>query len=455
MKSSFTNCANVALLLMACSAPVSAALFPSLDGKAYYDDVLDITWLADTGYAKTSGDHPTGWMSWADANAWATSLAIDGVTGWRLPGMIDIDHDGCTQFKTKGGSDCGYNVLTGSAATTVYSELASLWYDTLGNLSSYDRFGHYGAYDASGNWVGGLRNTGPFVNLKPGGHWTNQRYEGRTWGPNFGGNSWFFSINNGLQSSADVTDELRAWAVHPGDLRLVVGATLNGMETATAPGPSFPVSGSSASWNYRVKNTSGQSIFDVRLYAESVEPERVDPEELCYLDMIPAGGEATCTSESLIVDGAVKIRLSAQGSSQEGNHVQSDMAAWYIGGSDFKPSLFLDVTMAGLDIDSQRPGPELYDRGTWYHNVSVTNTGVVPLRNVRVFDRTEEPSTEAWTKVCVFSAIEPTETKTCQVDVKGIEGGDIMKRHFTAQMRYQNGKITDSDFSYYRILDYP
>lgn len=47
------------------------------DYQAYYDDVANLTWLADA-----HGDRS---FSWAGANSWAAGLTVGGVTGWRLP----------------------------------------------------------------------------------------------------------------------------------------------------------------------------------------------------------------------------------------------------------------------------------------------------------------------------------------------------------------------------------
>jgi hypothetical protein len=48
------------------------------DYQAYYDDVADLTWLANANAAGST-------MDWAAANAWAAGLNVNGVTGWRLP----------------------------------------------------------------------------------------------------------------------------------------------------------------------------------------------------------------------------------------------------------------------------------------------------------------------------------------------------------------------------------
>ena len=77
--------ALTALSLMLASG-AEAALVTRLGGKAIYDNVANLTWLQDANYAQTSGYDADGRMNWVQANAWAGSLNIDGVTGWRLPG---------------------------------------------------------------------------------------------------------------------------------------------------------------------------------------------------------------------------------------------------------------------------------------------------------------------------------------------------------------------------------
>ena len=47
----------------------NAALETRLGGLAVYDTDLNITWLADADYAKTSGYDADGLLSWPDAKA--------------------------------------------------------------------------------------------------------------------------------------------------------------------------------------------------------------------------------------------------------------------------------------------------------------------------------------------------------------------------------------------------
>ena len=104
--------------------------------EAYYDTVLNITWLADANAAGSST------MNWYSAIAWAAGLNINGITGWRLPVVNPID--GTTaddqDISYIGTEDRGYN---DSAPGTLYagstaSEMAYMFYNTLGNLSWCD-----------------------------------------------------------------------------------------------------------------------------------------------------------------------------------------------------------------------------------------------------------------------------------------------------------------------------
>lgn len=171
---------------------------------AWYDEVLDVTWLANANAGAGSNDASDGRMTWASANAWAAGLDVFGVTGWRLPTVFDTDNAGC-DFAYN-GTDCGYNVQTGSAATTVYSEMASMFYDTLGNKARFDTSGIL----QTGS---GLSNTGPFANLQSTGYWSRTEYL-----PNTSSYAWLFRASNGIQHDTFKGGHLYAWAVRYGDV---------------------------------------------------------------------------------------------------------------------------------------------------------------------------------------------------------------------------------------------
>ena len=178
--------------------------------EAYYDTVQDITWLANANAGAGSAyddvgaggyDDPTtdGRMTWANANAWAASLNINGVSGWRLPATVDVGNDGYTYTNYYQGVDYGYNITT-------HSEMSHMFYVTLGNLAFYDTSG-------SGPQTGfGLTNTGPFTNLQSSYYWSATEYAPDT---NY---AWGFLFLNGGQGNGYKGYDLYAWAVHSGDV---------------------------------------------------------------------------------------------------------------------------------------------------------------------------------------------------------------------------------------------
>ena len=194
------------------SGAANAALVSRLGGLAYYDTVLDITWLQDANYAQTSGYDADGRMTWADANAWAASLTVASVGGWRLPDTGPVNGVAFSNYGSYDGStDQGYNV---SAPGTIYagstgSEMAYMSYNTLGNLAYYDTSGN----GPQSGW--GLTNTGPFSNIQSNFYWSATEYALDT---NF---AWGFAFPDGYQTNLGKTSLLYAWAVHSGDVSAV------------------------------------------------------------------------------------------------------------------------------------------------------------------------------------------------------------------------------------------
>ena len=153
-----------------------AALVERLGGKAIYDDVADLTWLQDANYAQTSGYDADGRMRWTQANAWARSLNIDGVTGWRLPGGPMLGSPGSYNQTASEMGNLFYNVLGGSAGTSINTT-------------------HNANYDL-------------FKNLQSG-----------SWSSVLAGNyAWGFSFSNGMQSTYPNTANIYALAVRSGDV---------------------------------------------------------------------------------------------------------------------------------------------------------------------------------------------------------------------------------------------
>jgi hypothetical protein len=138
-------------------------------------------------------------MNWQDANAWAAQLNIGGVSGWRLPGVVDTSTVGCN-FTTD-GTDCGYNVDTATG------EMANLYYNVLGNLGGFDTNGNEQPDE-------GLKNTGPFSNIQSSYYWTGANYENDL----TGNSAWDFWMSDGLKNLTTKNTNLYAWAVQSGDV---------------------------------------------------------------------------------------------------------------------------------------------------------------------------------------------------------------------------------------------
>jgi hypothetical protein len=169
------------------------------DYQAYYDTVAGLTWLADANNSLTSGHDDNGQMNWQDANAWAAQLNVGGVSGWRLPSVVDTGTVGCNF--TADGTDCGYNV------DTTTGEMANLYYNVLGNLGGFDT-------NENEQPDGGLKNTGPFSNIQTSYYWTDTNYENDL----TGNSAWNFWMSDGLKNLTTKNTNLHAWAVQSGDV---------------------------------------------------------------------------------------------------------------------------------------------------------------------------------------------------------------------------------------------
>ncbi|HRK79016.1 MAG TPA: PEP-CTERM sorting domain-containing protein [Thiobacillus sp.] len=207
-------------------ASTAQAALHDRGGGLIYDDVLNITWLQDANYAKTSGYDADGWLNWYEATVWSASLSyfdtVRNVTwdDWRLPVMIDSGPTGCNW--SYGGTDCGYNVNTAD------SELAHLFFDALGNKSYYDTDGvpTIGDHNALG-WL--PVNPGPFNNLQElGVYWYGTEYYPNPYPEPL--DVWLFSMRDGYQGFNSKGHQRRyAWAVRDGDVAAIPEPETYGM----------------------------------------------------------------------------------------------------------------------------------------------------------------------------------------------------------------------------------
>lgn len=217
---------SLALFAVLTANGAAQAALENRGGGLIYDSVLDVTWLQDANYAKTSGYDTDGKMGWAAANTWAANLSYGGYTDWRLPTMIDTDgpdlntlgNDGCNSNSAINSTDCGYNVQTVSGGT-VYSEMAHMYFNNLGLKSAYSPttglaqsdFGIFGNGTYSGQ-----RNVGLIKNLQASTYWFGLEYAPYT------PNAWYFNTSYGRQQADSKAGyAYYAWAVRDGDVAAV------------------------------------------------------------------------------------------------------------------------------------------------------------------------------------------------------------------------------------------
>lgn len=162
------------------SANVDAALVSRLAGAAYYDTELDITWLTDANYARTSGDDSDGLMTWDDAMAWAEQLVVGGYDNWRLP---SYRRSADTTLAPCIGYDCAD------------SEMAFMYYVNL-NGDGTSR-------------TSKQADTSPFTNI------VTQYWSSIAADAEYSSN---YHFNDGLQFTHHNMDEFAAWAVMDGDI---------------------------------------------------------------------------------------------------------------------------------------------------------------------------------------------------------------------------------------------
>lgn len=202
---------RVAVLAVAAalSGTSQAALY-NRGGGLIYDSDLNVTWLQDANYAKTSGYDADGLMTWSQATTWTDSLSYyDSVrnvtyTNWRLPTTTDTGTPGCNFAYV--GTDCGYNVDTAS------SEMAHLFFAELGNTSGWGTGGGTRKAGTSGvDW--GLVNKGPFTNFQPlADYWSGTEYAPNT------ADAWMFRNWSGAQDRTGKSASMNALVVRPGDV---------------------------------------------------------------------------------------------------------------------------------------------------------------------------------------------------------------------------------------------
>jgi hypothetical protein len=190
-------------------------------GGLIYDDVLDITWLRDANYARTSNYNVSGKLAWGEAVTWADQLVYGRYDDWRLPSMSVVA--GLPTGAAASVVDC--NIA--SEPTCRDNELGYMFYHNMGATS--------GASILDGS---NTDNLALFINLSSSSYWSGTQDSTNS------SEAWAFSMYNGSQVSICKVDAgcfgdgpQLAWPVRNGDVAaapepaslLLVGAGLAGL----------------------------------------------------------------------------------------------------------------------------------------------------------------------------------------------------------------------------------
>lgn len=193
-----TTLLTTAILAAGLISGAAKATLIDRGGGLIYDTDLDITWLSDANYAKTSGYDSDGLMTWVNANTWAANLSYGGYDDWRLPTTLQPDPSCDSQLDA--GAPYG---LQGYGYNCTGSEIGHLFYGELGGIA--------GNSFENPN----IPELDLFQNIE-----ALEYLSGTAYAPNTS-DAWLFNMGNGRQLE-DLKDGNRyAWAVRSGDVAVV------------------------------------------------------------------------------------------------------------------------------------------------------------------------------------------------------------------------------------------
>ena len=212
MRAMKTLAAAAALLAMAGAA--QAELHDRGTGMIYDDD-LNITWLQDWDYDQSRPYDYKILMDWSTAKTWAEDLVYGGYDDWRLPKVAPVNGSSFQfVFSNNGSTDLGYAKTGAGGGWGEGSEMAHLFYVTLGNkgiCEPNDTLPESCTYQLGY----GPTNKGPFNKWQPLSGWSSSEYAPDQ------DYAWVFEAENGVQDIRVKTLTNYAWAVRSGDVAAV------------------------------------------------------------------------------------------------------------------------------------------------------------------------------------------------------------------------------------------
>ena len=189
----FPRCIVVVFVVAALGvSSMAEAALVDRGGGLIYDNVLNVTWLANAGASGQMSSWSSA-VSWASNFSYYDSVRNQTLTGWRLP-TTPLADPNCS-VQSGAPSPAGYN-CTGS-------EMGELFYNELGGVA--------------GQPISTIHNSNfnLFQNIQTNG--SNWYWSGEY--PADASSAWGFWFGSGLLSTAYKTQPgWYAWAVRPGDV---------------------------------------------------------------------------------------------------------------------------------------------------------------------------------------------------------------------------------------------
>jgi hypothetical protein len=170
---SFTGMAEANLIV------IGTATYQGEDYKLIYEDDQGLVWL----------DYSNKGQYWDQQMKWASGLNESGVLTYKLNPGISISWEGVWRLPLTVDAvrRYGYDSTTTAGFNITTSEMGHLYYKSLRNLGYYDTKGK--------TQTGfGLKNTGPFTNLRDDMYWSCTEY---SINPSA---AWYMSLYYGYQT---------------------------------------------------------------------------------------------------------------------------------------------------------------------------------------------------------------------------------------------------------------
>ena len=212
-----------ACLFITVATSTNATLVSRLGGQAYYDTVLNITWLTDANLAAsntfgTAGIDANGLMFSNTAGDWIRGMNTAshlGFNNWRLPTVRAVDGSNIFNFiySNNGSTDWGYGATDigwQSPDGTFVSELGYMYYTNQGNLGRCTpEDGFPSGCIIQPNY--GPINSSHFTTLQPFGYLAEPKN-------NLFPDLYSFNFGDGSQSAAGAATKYFVWPVRDGDV---------------------------------------------------------------------------------------------------------------------------------------------------------------------------------------------------------------------------------------------